>query len=204
MNVRIKFSSDFVSGCHWRDKFYMNRYFVTIHMVTQTTDITEQNIAFDRLKYMLSESFFSKVFINSTETKQIKLYNAAGIELAPLPEDPLDQIIGIMLFTKLNSVMEEKIMITDLELKSELGDNVIYQHSAGENIGPFAKSGWWHDPSPVCSDSKSNSRKTKEERVVKLHHYNTWHGVNLDWNEEEPQETPSTVVYANFNKDETE
>lgn len=200
MNVKLRFETHLIAGCHWRNRLLMNNYDVTIHMVTQTVSTDEQNVAFDRMRAMVDNFLNSRVFIDSSEQKQCKLYRSAGVEISNLPEAPLDQIIGIMLFLKLNAVMEGRIVITSLDLGSELGDRVVYTHADGEAIGPFESSGWWHDPTPVVCDQKYRASR-KEDSIVELNAATSWSALNLDWEPNEKSESDGTVVYADFKRD---
>lgn len=197
MNVKIKFETMFTAGVHWLDKLYMTNYTVKIKMLINSADIQEQNIAMHRLKCMLQEQFSNSVFVNQTNQKQIKQYLAAGVSVSPLPEEPLDQIIGIMLFCKLNAVMEERLFITSLDLSSEIGDLIVYTHSEGEAIGPFASEGWWHSEEPIHNEISKYAKRINDERIVEMQKKQTWKDYGFHWDYEE---TPieSTVVYADF------
>ena len=74
MNVRIRYDTTFVAGVHWQDQLYMTNYSVDVHMLTNTIDPAEQNIAMYRMKSMISDCFTSSVFINQSQQKQIKQY----------------------------------------------------------------------------------------------------------------------------------
>jgi hypothetical protein len=151
-----------------------------------------------RLKAMVSEEFTNSVFINQTNQKQIKQYLNAGVKCTTLPEEPLDQIIGIMLFCKLNAVMEQRLIVLDLELSSELGDMVLHCHGVDENIGPFADTGWWHDSEPVHNDLGKYYKRMSDERIVEMHKPRTWKDFGFHWDPLEETPLDSTVVYLDF------
>ena len=189
---------DFRAGVHWSDTFFISEYTVRLLLVTGTSDIQSQNVALFRMQQMVRREFTDAVFINKDNTKQIKLYRAAGMKVVELPEEPLDQIIGIMLFCKLNAVAEGRLVVLECEVGSDNGDNMFYCHDADEPIGPFAKSGWWNDVSP-----KITNYKERNSRVVEMANFNTWKSNGLLWPEEEEEEpVHSANVVVVFKKDE--
>ena len=202
MNIRLKYDTSFLAAVHFNQQFLIAEYTVTINMLTNTADPYEQNIAFNRLRYMIEEVFYNTIFVHQDDVKQCKLYSNAGCKISNLPEEPLDQIIGIMLYSKLSAIMEDRIFITNLDLSSDIGDSVVYSHSIDETRGPFADAGWWNDPAPTYCDKKFYGKR-KEDRIVELKNNNNWHSLNLLF-EPEPagDSTESTVVYADFSKDE--
>jgi hypothetical protein len=138
------------------------------------------------------------VFINQNQLDRAELMNMMGINITTLPEEPVDQIIGIMLFQKLNAIMEGRMVIDSLDISSSMGDSVWYQHDAEDALGPFAQSGWWDDAGPVHS---SLTVVGEDSNVVKLTD-NRWRDYQLDWPDTMASESGNTVVFANFPKNE--
>ena len=198
MNIKIRHETTFTAGVHWMDKLYMTNYTVNIHLITNCLEPEEQNIAMDRLKVMVREQFTSSVFINQNNQKQIKKYLAAGVEVTPMPEDPLDQIVGIMLFCKLSAVMEGRLLIANLELNSELGDMIFYSHTIDEPVGPFADAGWWNSADPVHNDLGKYIKRTTDERIVEMQKPQSWKDYGFHWSNEVETPVESTVLYADF------
>ena len=132
MNVRLEYTLHFSSGVHWRGELIMNGYRLTVAMITNVRDSELTNIAFERLKHFINEEIDSSIFINSEEQEACRLYTAAGIKITTLPLDPVDQIVGVVLFQKLNAIMEGRIAVLETEVSSHLGDNMVYLHSENE------------------------------------------------------------------------
>jgi hypothetical protein len=114
-----------------------------------------------------------------------------------LPEEPVDQIVGIMLYCKLNAVTEGNLSITQLDISSSLGDEVWYQHHSDDNLGPLSQDGWWHKK--TCQ--KHNLPQDTEHNVVKVEN-SGWAEYGLEWPDARPQQK-STVVKTNFKRHET-
>jgi hypothetical protein len=199
MTARINRSFDFQAGVHFSDDFFMNLYDVDIDFIVESESIREQNIALERIKYFLQESIENCIFVQDTETIAIEKYAEANMKVCVLPEEPYDQIIGIMLMVKLNAITEGRLSITDLSICSKMSDGVRCLHGYDENTGPFKLPGWWHDSNTKISNLLSNSKSKKILKLVKPPV--DWEDVFLGW-EEKPQlgkNTPSAeIVFGIF------
>jgi hypothetical protein len=202
MNVRLRYSTVFTAGIFYDGQMRMNNYQVKLHLVTNSEEGDDHNIALDRVKYFLHNQLNSTVFINSAETDQCRAFATAGVKLTTLPEDPLDQVIGIMLYCKLNAILESRMIINEIEICSELGENIVYLHNEQDAQGPFADVGWWTEPDAVhCDLTLVNNEKT-----VALHHVGAgWRELGLNWDESIiiNVNNDNKVVFADFAKDET-
>lgn len=202
MNVRLRYSTVFTAGLFYDDQLRMNNYQVKLHMTTNSEEGEDHNIALDRIKYFLLNQLNSTVFINSDESAQCRAYAAAGINLTTLPEDPLDQVIGIMLYCKLNAILESRMIINEIEICSELGENIVYLHNDQDAQGPFADAGWWQEPEAVHCDLTLFDH----EKIVALHHIGSgWRELGLHWDDSIliDVNNDNKVVFADFAKDET-
>lgn len=195
MNVRLRRKVAWSSGLVFQDQFCVNHYSVELSLLTLSTDPLEQNIAYDRLKHFIYAILNDSILI-SVDSKSLSKWQNTGVQLVTLPEEPVDQIVGMMLYSKLNAIMEDRIIVTNIELSSHQGDDMIYCHSDEENLGPFTAEGWWDDASPL-----THSRlKTGTKKVVSLDKKLEWKDFDLDW--ETNKEDSSSVVFANFKQDE--
>ena len=202
MNVRLRYSTVFTAGIFYDDQMRMNNYQVKLHLVTNSEEGDDHNIALDRIKYFLHNQLNSTVFINSAETDQCRAFASAGIKMTTLPEDPLDQVIGIMLYCKLNAILEDRMIIDEIEICSELGENIVYLHNNQDAQGPFADVGWWQQSDAVHCDLTL----WDNEKTVALHHIgSSWRDLGLHWDESViiNINNDNKVVFADFAKDET-
>jgi hypothetical protein len=201
MTARISKSFVFQSGVYFNDSFIMNVYDVEMHFNIHTENIREQNISLERVKFFIRENIESAVFVEEKNKTVIDSFVDAGIKVCALPEEPYDQIIGIMLLCKLNAIMEDRMELSDISITSWMSDGVTCNHSIDESMGPFVDSGWWNDNTPRAYVSKSNA--TKSKKLVKLvKSMYSWDEVYLGWGENiEPTNTfNSEVVFACFDK----
>jgi hypothetical protein len=156
-----------------------------------------------RLNHFVYHELTNTVFINQENQEQMQLLTTAGINITPLPEEPIDQIIGIALYCKLNAVLEQRMVVTDVTIQSNLGDNVRYLHSDQEGLGPCEESGWWVESGPAHNNFKPTG--SNKRQVVKLNRTPTWRDLDLEWSGTPAPVTDSatnTVVFAKFPIDE--
>ena len=200
MNVRLQYTIHFTAGVHYGGQLIMNGYRLTAYMVTNVREAELTNTAFERLKYFVTEEMDSTVFINSEDQEACRLYAAAGIKITTLPKEPVDQIVGVMLFHKLNAIMEDRITVLETELSSHLGDNMVYLHSENENAEDIEIPKWWTTPDLTHFELEYKDG----DHVFSLApgNYSVWAELGLGWPNDEPKET-GNIVFADFGKDET-
>jgi hypothetical protein len=196
MTARIQRSFDFMAGVHFGTEMYTNLYEFDASFNVEAESIEEQNIALERIKYFLDECVQHSIMVHDSETEVIEKLLNADLRICTLPEEPYDQIVGIMLMNKLNSIAEGRLMITDIAITSRLSDGVTCFHSIEENMGPFKLGGWWDDNTPILTDVKQKGKK-----VIKLKKTNfDWAEFDLNWLDEKPKKSDSEIVYVNFDK----
>lgn len=198
MNVRLQYDVEFLAGIYYEGTLKMNSYSVSMNLLTASIDPLVTNIAMDRLKYFVYGILDSTVFINSEYKEQAEMLALLGINVTTLPEEPVDQIIGMMLYYKLNSIMEGNMVVTALDISSQLGDSVWYQHDEEDSAGPFAKNGWWNS-SGLQHDTID--LEPVEDKVVKVINKG-WHELGLEWPESNTPAASNVVVFGNFGRNE--
>ena len=199
MNVRLQYDLDFLAGIYYNDRLQMNSYSVSMSLLTKTTDAVNTNIAMDRLKIFMHGELANTVFINQALRERAEMLQIMGVNVTTLPEEPVDQIIGMMLYYKLNAIMEGRMSVTRLDLSSVLGDSVWYQHDEEEDSpGPFRAEGWWHTPTVQHDTVTVGDAGDNVVKVVP----NAWIEYGLTWPEDTTEPTANTVVFANFSKNE--
>ena len=199
MNVRLQYDLDFLAGIYYDDRLQLNSYSVSMSLLTKTVDAVNTNIAMDRLKMFMHGDLANTVFVNQDLQERAEMLKIMGVNVTTLPEEPVDQIVGMMLYYKLNAIMEGRMALTRLDLMSALGDSVWYQHDADEDSpGPFRAEGWWHEPSVQHDTVVQGDAGDNVVKVIP----NAWIEYGLTWPEDTPEPTANTVVFANFTKNE--
>lgn len=200
MNVRIRYEINFTAGIYYAGETRMNNYRLSIWLLTNSEDPLSQNIAFERIKYFMHTQMHSTIFVNLQDKEQYHKFVQAGLNVTTLPGDPVDQLIGIMLYYKLNALMEDRMLVLETEISSDLGEGVIYLHGENEISKNIQQSQWWHDPDLVHCDLDLESG----DKLVAIGHAGAWRDLDLAWPDltnSDPED--NTVVFAKFGPDET-
>jgi hypothetical protein len=198
MNVRLQTNLEFPAGIYYDDRLRLNRYSVSVQLCTATMDHEQINIAMDRLKMFVYAELADTVFINQEDLERAQLLSLMGVNITTLPEEPIDQIVGLMLYCKLNAVMEGRMFVERLDISSLLGDDVTYMHDMEDAIGPFQSDGWWR-----LSDTSHNSIEgiETEENIVKVP-VTGWSRYDLNWHEATANKTGKTVSFGKMSQNE--
>jgi len=182
MNVRLAIDFDFLASAYLDAQIFCNRYTVQLELITNTMDHIDQNVALDRIRHMLYHEFSNALFISDSKSDLAKQFDQLGLKTCVLPGPPVDQLLGIMLFAKLNAVMQERLFLTQLKISSDLGDKLVYCQDSEEDLGPFEYTGWWHDSDNKIADA---SQDDTHGNVVELgNKIDPWHQFGLEWNKD--------------------
>jgi hypothetical protein len=204
MNIRLRYNINFPAAAWFDDELMMTNYTLALRFVTQTMDPEDQNIALDRVKYFLLNELHSTVFINQSDTERAEVFTEVGLNITTLPEEPVDQVVGIMLFYKLNAIMEGRMKITEIRFSSEAGDSVEYFYSENENTDLFPATGWWHEPTLKHSDIEIDDEEEESKNVVAINVNDEWQDQDLAWAQPEVTQDLGQVVFANFSQSNNE
>ena len=177
MSARIEKDFEFLAGVYFEKTYMMNLYNMSLYMDIHTDNDKEQLTAMERLHYFLQNFIEHSVFVNQSEKSQIALLEKAGLTVLTLPEDPYDQIIGLLLMLKLNAIMENKIVINEIMFQSKLTAGIKF-HTFIEETEDYLGKHWWTDKSPSYKIPSN-----KKEKVVKLFDEDTWTSLGLTWKE---------------------
>jgi hypothetical protein len=193
MNVRIAQLLNFTAGSWYDASLEMNEYSIKLWMITNTYDPLEQNIAITRAKHFIFNQLDSTIFVNSTEKSKCADFIRAGLNVTSMPGDPADQLIGIMLFHKLNAIMEDRIRIVEIEISANTG--VVYLHGENETSEDLILPDWWTQADLVHCDLDL----VESENVVSIPQNNAWRDLDLSWPDTPvDNDTGNVVVFADF------
>ena len=202
MNVRLKYDMHFTAGVYYNDSLRMNNYSLRLWMTTNSENAADQNISFERLKYFIYTQVDSTVFINGELDDQCRRFINAGLDITTMPGDPVDQLVGIMLYYKLNAITEDRMIVIETELASTIGENMTYIHSDYENTVGYVQPAWWTSADLTHSDITS----IESENVVAISQNTAWRDLDLAWADDPAtDDSGNIVVFADFKQpDETE
>jgi hypothetical protein len=151
----------------------------------------------ERLKMFVYSELADTVFVNQVDVDRVQIMDLLGLNTTTLPEEPIDQIVGLMLYCKLNAVMEGRMIVEQLNISSLLGDDVTYLHDMEDAVGPFQAEGWWN-----LSDTSHNSFDNIEtEQNVVMVPTTGWGKYNLNWADLSESKPGKTVAFGKLSSD---
>lgn len=182
MSTRIEKEFVIGAGIHINDTFLINQYIINLSMMVETDIVREQSIAMDRIEYFLHHVFENSILLSDKESEVIEKYKLANLQTILLPDDPYDQIIGMVLLLKMNSILEGRLVITDLTIESKCSEGVRFHIISEIAETLYGDEGWWTVNSLRINDLEN----LKENKVVKLFE-NEWASLGLTWKEKIPK-----------------
>lgn len=200
MNVRIRISMPFGAGVYYDNQYRINQYNLKLWLTTNHVDPVMQNIALERIRHFVYQELDSSVFINAEHAAQCQQFANAGMKLTTMPCEPVDQIVGIMLYYKLNAIMEDYMLVNETELSSTMGDNIVYLHSENEEFDNASYPDWWFSADVIHCDFDI----LEQEKVLSMPQNNAWRDLGLAWAEStDDTDSGNVVVFADFKNNET-
>jgi len=168
----------FMTAVHFNNRYMVNLYETNLIMSIETVNPIDQNVAMERLSYFFSNILEDCIFINQDDKDAIDKYTKAGMRVCTIPEDPYDQIIGLVLLNKCNAIMENKIVVKNMIFGSKLSNLIKFELSQELAESEFEGTNWWNLPT-LCIQNKKN----KKEKIVNLfdHKSNDWEELELTW-----------------------
>lgn len=185
----------FTAAVYYGDETRMNNYQLTVWMTTNSHDASSHNVAFERVKYFVYDCLDSTVFVNQSNQDQCQRFMDAGMRITTMPGEPVDQLIGLMLYCKLNAIMEDRILVDETEISSALGESIVYLHSENEITDVGTVPDWWTS----ADDAHSDYVALDVDKVVAMPGNSIWRELDLSWPEPvDHANTGNIVVFADF------
>lgn len=179
MNTRIEKDFTFSTGLYFAGEFYINLYEMTLSILVETDSIMNQNTAMERISYFIHEVLQNSILIHQDEKDQITKYKDAHLRLCELPEQPYDMVLANVLLLKLNSILEGKLVITDLILGSTMSEGI--RNIVVAEVAENALSGnyWWNKNNTSMTDKTC----IEADNIVNLFKSDEWNDLSMSWEE---------------------
>jgi hypothetical protein len=189
-----------MAGVHYQGRLTMNEYTLKVYLMTATENPEDHNVALNRIKHFVYNEMESTIFINSEDVEECQKLVDAGLNITTIPAEPVDQLIGIMLFHKITAITEGKLIIGEVEISSMMSDGIVYLHGENENVNDIEIPDWWTTSDLVHCDPEL----LDNEKVVTMHKSSVWRDLDLQWpdivDDTPDDEYGNTVVFADFKK----
>lgn len=177
MGSRIVKEVSFFAAVHFENQFLINLYECDMSMIVNTDDPREQRIAIDRLMYFVSHYLQNSMIVAEQEKTAIEKYENAGLNVCVVPEEPYDQILALVFLNKFNSIMEDRVVVTNMTFGSRLSDYIKFDISVEEAEEMYPDVAWYNDSTVAIRDAA----KKKKDKVVKLFGHDEWEKNELTW-----------------------
>ena len=196
MNVRLKYDLHFTAGVYHSSNLTMNNYSLRLWMTTNSEDTVDQTVSFERIKYFIYSQIDSTIFIDGNDLDQCNRLTRAGLNITTMPGDPVDQLVGLMLYYKLNAITEDRMIIVETEISSTYGGNMTYLHGEFESTSGYEQPDWWTSPDLTHSDFVPPD---DSEKVLSIPQTTSWRELELAWADSDTSNnTGNIVVFADF------
>lgn len=177
MNLRISKSWEWSSGIVLDGNYIINDYQATVEMHTQGDNESEHLRALERQSWWICDVLQDAVLLAYND-QLVPLYQQTGQRVIALPYPPFDHTLLVMLYCKLNAIMEQRLVVSQVHLGSRQGQGVIYSHHTEDDLFDFVLDGWWCESHPIWSN---NVPRTDQESVIALERTPDWHDLGLAW-----------------------
>lgn len=174
-SLRIEKDFGFQTALHFAGEFWINSYEITLSMIIETESEHEQNVAIERISHYIHNILQNSILVEASDEDAIEKYSNAGLRICELPAEPYDQLFASVLMLKLNSIMEERLRITDMVLSSAMSEGVRYSIVCEVAENSYSRNHWWNKP---CTSIKDENIA---DNIVRLFDTNEWADLGLSW-----------------------
>ena len=191
MNAEIEKTFVFVAVLADQEKSaWINNYEVAVSMRVSTDSSKEYNIAYGRMRFWFDEVMRDAVLI-SQDHDRLRAWHDTGHRYLDFPTAVVDQVVGLMLMSKLTAMTEGRLEIQQISVCSAADDYIRYICDQGDHLHWFEQPGWWNDPGPIYN---SGSQQRKSGKVIAMQRSHDWSTHDLAWNSEKTQKGSVTVL----------
>lgn len=201
MNVQVRKKYTFYANICAVDVLLPTSFDVTINFLVNSEDPEEYSVAFEKASHFIHNVCYGSIFFYDQDKEDIpdNLGELANYTLG-IPEPPCAQTIGIMIFCKLNAIMEDAVDVTHVIVSSALENKidrciVEFCHYDDELLGGFEEHGWWNEAEFRTRDG--SGFESWEDIRGKL----SWdldEETDLETHTSKKEKTEGDVVFVNF------
>jgi hypothetical protein len=175
--TRIEKDFSFLASLYFHEHTVVNQYNMTLFIDVATDDEEEQLTAIERIQFLLKCYIEHSVFVCQEHKAQISLLEKAGLTVIALPDEPYDQIVGLILLRKFNAITEGRLIVTEIKFGSRLSADIRF-HNDIEESEEFSEPAWYNDPALTIHNT---DKKSKKDKVVKFEQLEDWNKIGLNW-----------------------
>lgn len=193
----VEWSTPFMTTVMSYDNIVPNTYEVCLGISPTTNNIDHQNIGFERIKFFLRNICQNSVLVSIHNDNFESLKKLTNSRIMTLPDEPSDQLLVVLLFHKINSVIGKYFDCDYIILESFQGENIKYQYDSDYDSSFIdekiyftrelreKKSPWWYRNDTTITDSFKDMSIEQEF---------TWAELNLSYNRKKKKEIKGKIV----------
>lgn len=198
--ARLKSQFDFIAGMYFDSELYFNKYALTVDFYTSDESAQDQNIALDRISYLIFDTISRSIFVNENDMKiQTALAETGILALAVPDPGPFDPVVLAALVNKMNSVLEGVLVITEAELISEISSPLTYIWDVNDETDEIHEmvnlddpTKWWASADPRFGSYPEGTDVAKVEK--KSPFPLTWDMLDLGWSDEDSTDEKTFIA----------
>jgi len=148
---RIKNKYELLVGIYHDERFFLNNIKLSLDISTNTDNPVDHYIGFQRIDFFLYDMVQDSIFISESESSKIAAYEMADINSIILPSaGALYPVIQASIIAKLNTILEDNLLVTMSEMKTLDGGDISYiwdfvDEEMTEIITAGDTSKWWNN-----------------------------------------------------------
>lgn len=166
-----------------------------------------QAVAHERIDFMMHEIFKNSILVSRHNEMRDELYDLMDNQIVECWDDPWDQLIAIMFYLKISSVLDQKIYLTFISLQCDLVEGLEFTFSGEELLGGHVSDGddwinelakvgfdkcWYHRNDLTTSDyiqelAGDDEHEEGELYIAKMNL--KWEEIGLGWKKPADLET---------------
>lgn len=191
---RMKCEYTFLAGAHLGGELRFGQYNFKIDFYVESENPNDHNTATDRLDYFIQDVVTDSVFVVEDDISTISAYSKAGIPVLTVPAPgPVDPMVQAVIVTKMNTMLEDVMVITEAELRSNIGGNIVYvwgldddEDGVHDIVNDTDETNWWATPDPRFVSYPQDV--DIEEYEKKYPNPANWAALNMQWDEDKEDE----------------
>ena len=182
------------------DVIYPNRYNIQISFIPKTKEIRQQKLGFEKIKYLI-ERLCENSIIFSPKDQTKEYWFKMPVNKILLPGSPYDQLLAVVLYSKILAIAGNYFHFGNLTVDSKLGDSVKYtvDTNSYENkhleVTDWCESNitpWWTRDDTATFDQRINAKNIWQGA-------HSWKDLGYDSEQKQGKFTP-TVIDGGRNK----
>jgi len=195
----LTWSTSFSASVVFDGEIIPNRFTISANLQPNSRVRHEQAVALERIQMFCDTICHNSIFINIDNPLIEMCLENFDSKVFFIPEEPYDQILSMLLHSKLSAVLEDKFFINSIVLSSEHGLNLEYEFNLADSEYPSIITSkiikdvlpWWSRPDMTFMDiilSDKDGQLSLEQQELE------WHHVGLDWKQSQNPETDAEVI----------